>query len=545
MRKKKCIEMSRSEMEAELQVNAKTLRNLEKENPTDIKEIDQELTKIKSKIEQITKLYIDRQSKHDIYIEKLKFYRNLAANDKKRVRPKTISFCHSSKTKKEIADTFQSLAEAKNDLRFTISAEILNNNHLENTEDFEKLIQNGKYNICILKSIQLRKQIHENYEQIRQLNEALYTSSLPDPESDDPHNSEVQKLTKKLDSVRDKHMKLLHEHALYRELLEKKENLQKDVDSLLQRKNEIDKENDKRKLEQEENEKHLFEFQLQLAEAVKSQLQDQKEDLTEKLTRLGDLRKDIVDQSHEKEEFLNDLRDDFDLINGQFKEILESCPSDPFDDPSFVKLLTGHSEGLPTFSIDTTSLENEIADLESQVSKKNEELDELKRKMNDLQTAAVMSFKLESDTESVDDDVSHIQFSGGADGTNKNEIVVFAGECTVERPHGARSAKAKVLTKAFGMESECMTRLSHHVRSLNAVTTFFVENGDGLKDFAQNSRGVVEILLGDELIGTTKLNFSPLLNGKQQFASVVTVRDHLGAKIGTLRVEIGSYLPLI
>lgn len=553
MKKKKPSEMTRTEMEAELQMNAKVLSDLENQNPNDIRTIEKDLQQIKSKTEQITKLFIDRQTKNDIFTEKLKFYQNLCQSDKKRVRPKNTSFCHSTRTKSDLANTFQSLAEAKNDPRFAISAAILNNQHQDHPEEFEELLKNSKCNMCIMKSLQLRKQIHDNYDQIRQLNETLYTVALPDVDEDDKHLELVQKLTRKLESKREKHIQLLHEHAVYKELQDRFADLQVEVNNLKERKIEVEKEMDRKKKESADNEQHLFEFQVQLAETIKSQLYEIDDELQEKINRLTELSNDIMDQSHEKEEQLNDLRDDFDLINGPFKKILDSCPSDPFDDPHFVALFgeSNHSTDnlLPTFSTNTSeATQEQIEDLELQIKIKDEEVEYLKKRINEIQTNAIMSFKIESDTESVENYANHIQFTEELSNTNKTEIVIYAGEFNFTKEVvGHHSVKAKLITKAFGMESSTKTRLSAHVPKFNAYITFIVENNNDLVNYIKNSRGVIEIFAGDDcndLIGTSKINFSPFLNDTLLFSSNITIRDPFGTKIGTLSIESGTSHPI-
>ena len=342
MKKRKISDMTRSELESELQVNAKTLQKLIRQNPKPLKKIEQEANHNKSKSEQLQKLFIDRQTKHDLFEEKLKFYKSLSERSTKRKRPKSYSFVQSSRSRAQILDKFHALSERKQDKRYQVAIWILKNDHIQYTEDFDKLVKESSLNTCILDSIYKRKLIHDNYEQIHQLYEILFTSALPDSDEEKDHNEKVQKLTAKLDKVRAEYMKKVRDKARIRELREQIDDLDKDIESSQQRKIEIETELEKQKKDQIEHEEHTFQVHKQLYEAEIQTLRDSIKENKNKLEQLQQFTEGIRNEKANIDAQLEEARKDFDIINGQFKQIIESYPSDPFDDPNFVALFTNN-----------------------------------------------------------------------------------------------------------------------------------------------------------------------------------------------------------
>ena len=342
MKKRKISEMTRSELESELKVNAKTLKNMVRQNPKPLKEIEQEANHNKDKSEQLQKLFIERQTKHDLFEEKLKFYKSLTERSTKRKRPKSYSFVHSSRSRAQILENFKALAERKQDKRYQVAIWILKNDHIQNTEGFEKLVKESSVNTCILDSIYKRKLIHDNYENIHQLYEVLFSSALPDSDDEKEHAEKIKKLNAKLDKVRAEYMKRVHDKAKIKELKEQIEEIDKDIESSQQRKTEIENEIEKQKKDQIEHEEHTFQVHQQFYEAEMQTLRDSINENKEKLEQIQQFTEGIRNEKQNIDGQLEEARKDFDIINGQFKAIIESYPSDPFDDPNFVALFTNN-----------------------------------------------------------------------------------------------------------------------------------------------------------------------------------------------------------
>ena len=544
--------MSRADLESELKENVEQLRMMTRQSQKPLKIIEEETKHNLTKAEQLKKLFIERQAKHDIFEEKFKFYQTVNENCKKRKRPKSISFVHSSRTRNELLETFIELGQHKKDKRIALVIQILQNDHIKDTEKFKKLVSDAQANPCIIKSIEKRKLIHENYEQIYQLYEALFNVALPDSDDDKEHNEIVQKLTRKLDKIRNEYMKQLNDRAVMKEVNEKISVLDEELNNLKSKKKEIEEDIEQQKKDDIEYENRMFELQMSMKEQKKLAQLENNEELKRKIDQLKQLTIDIQSQNKDSEDQLIHLREDFDIINGPFKQIIESCPSDPFDDPDFVALFgvantpggdfyddSGFRITTPNESqIKISELETQIDIIKHSIEMKKNQLAELKEKLEEK--------KKDSQSKTTElikfiEGAPNAQLSQKSISSRKNEIVVYAGEYNFSvSVVGKHSVPCKLTTELKEMKATCDTRLSSHHTNFKSTAQFVLTNDSELRSFVENSCVMIRIAAGKEEmndVGYSRVSIKPFIDGKLQITQTVPILSPDDVQIGTLKVE--------
>lgn len=384
--------LSTDEMISELRTNVAKIFNLNKSINFKGKNFDDSITELEKNIDDIKEKYATRMCYLDTNKLKIKFYENLEKNSKKTKRPSSVSFNHSTKTKEELIEIFRGQYDTRKDPKFSLALMILSSQHLTNKTAFEKLVELVGCSSSIVDMTEFQRQHNSLTSQIID----LYKMSLM-----------LSPKEETVDLPLDYH-DLLEE---YQKLNEKKTEIKSNINMIPDLKKQINeiekhiKKLEKEKLCYEENnhdksdflnteEETFFNIQKKELQTKIEDLEENKKFLTHKIKQLNDLMYDVEQQGKDAELQLAQLRDDFDIINGPFKEILDNAGFDPFEDKKFLKLIDDMSRGL-SLDIDSnstlmptninemkTNTKSRIANKKEKVKSLNDLLESLKKQVS-------------------------------------------------------------------------------------------------------------------------------------------------------------------